>query len=218
MSGLEALGALASAAQVAAYVVKVAAFLSDVCEKLKHAPERIRQHEHQIERLIDIILHIKENPSLHTQLIFAQLDSIIAQAYSLQALLGKLLSQYTQSSFRRRYWKALKGNKEKQVLAALQNLEREKTGLSLCLTASQTEFLHNVGREARMAEPNTLSKVLPGPSLDPPFAQAPVSTSLPTVSPTLLTFAIAVFCSNFPKRRASSRQRDTAYPIEKRFG
>jgi hypothetical protein len=213
MSGLEALGALASAAQVAAYMVKVAAFLSDVFEKLKHAPERIRQHAHQIERLIDITLHIKENSSLHTQLIFAQLDSTIAQAYSLQALLGKLLSQYTQSSFRRRFWKALEGRKEKQLLVALQNLEREKTGLSLCLTASQTEFLHNVGREARMADSNTPSKALSGPSLGPTFAQTPVSTSFPTVSPTLLTLAVAVFCANFPKRRASSRQRHKTYPI-----
>jgi hypothetical protein len=59
MSGLETWGLLASAAQLVAYVLKTAAFfLSDVYERLKHAPQRIQKHEHDIKGLIDIIFHI----------------------------------------------------------------------------------------------------------------------------------------------------------------
>jgi hypothetical protein len=151
---MEVVGALASSAQLAAYVVKSAAFLSDLYERLKNAPDRIQQDANHIKRLIEIILHIKETRSLHTTLVFAQLEYTISQAYSLRDLLVKVLGQYTQPSFRRRYWKLLKGKKEKQILLALQSLEREKTGLSLCLTAAQIEFLHDVRGEVRKAESN----------------------------------------------------------------
>jgi predicted Zn-ribbon and HTH transcriptional regulator len=164
MSGLEALGALgalgalASAAQLVAYVLKTAAFLSDVYERLKHAPQRIQKHASDIKRLIDIILHIKENQTLHTTIVFTQLIHIISAAYNLQELLIKVLGQYTQPSLRKRYWKILKGNKERAILDALQDIERAKSGLSLCLTAAQTEYLHDVRREVRMLSRTCLRK------------------------------------------------------------
>jgi hypothetical protein len=149
---MEVVGALASSAQLVAYVAKAAAFLSDLYERLKDAPDRIQQHENHIKHLIEIILHIQETRSLHTTLVFAQLEHTISLAYSLRDLLVKVLGQYTQLSFRRRYWKVLQGKKEKQILLALQNLEREKTGLSLCLTVAQTEFLHDVRHEVKKPE------------------------------------------------------------------
>lgn len=152
MEVVGAVGALASSAQLAAYVVKAAVFLSDLYERLKNAPDRIQQHANHIKRLIEIILRIKETQYLHTALVFAQLEYTISQAYSLRDLLVEVLGQYTQPSFRRRYWNVFKGKKEKQILVELQNLEREKTGLSLCLTAAQTEFLHDVRREVRKTE------------------------------------------------------------------
>jgi hypothetical protein len=158
MSGLEVIGALASAAQLAAYAVKAAAFISDIYDRLKHAPQRIEEHAHQIQRLIDIIIYIKDNSSLHTTLVFEQLECTIIQAGSLRELLVKVLGQYTQPSLRLRYWKVLKGKKERQILVALQRLEREKTQLSLCLTAAQSEILQEVQREVRRTESDMSGK------------------------------------------------------------
>jgi hypothetical protein len=151
---MEVLSGLASSAQLVAYVVKAAAFLSDLYERLENAPDRIRQDANHAKRLIEIILQIKETRSLHTTFVFAQLEHTISQACSLRDLLVKVLGQYTHPSLRSRYWKVLKGKREKEILLALQNLEREKTVLSLCLTAAQTKFLHEVRDEVRKAEPD----------------------------------------------------------------
>jgi hypothetical protein len=169
MSGLEAIGVLASTAQLAAYAVKAAVLFSDIYDRLKYAPERIEEHAHQIERLIDIIAYVRDKESLHTTLVFAQLKCTIKQAYSLRELLVKVLGQYTQPSLRLRCWKVLKGTKERQILAALQSLEREKTQLSLCLTAVQSEILQEVQIGVRrtgsdMSGKGTVRTIIPNTS------------------------------------------------------
>jgi hypothetical protein len=155
MSGLEVVGALASTAQIAVYVIKVAACLSEVYERLKNAPDRIRHHAHHIKCLLDIVQHIQVANSPDSPILSSQLQSTLSQACDLRDLINKALGQYTQPSLRRRYWKVLKGNKEKQILAALENLEREKSGLTLCLTAAtHTELLKDVKRETITADTN----------------------------------------------------------------
>jgi len=144
---MEVLSGLASSALLVAV-------LSDLYERVKNAPDRICQHVNHVKRLIEIILRIKETRSLHTTFVFAQLEYTIPQACSLRDLLVKVLGQYSHPSLRSRYWKVLKGKREKEILLALQNLERKKTALSLCLAASQTELLHEVRDEVRKAEPD----------------------------------------------------------------
>lgn len=159
MSGLEVLGAIASAAQLATYVVKAAIFLSDIHERLKSAPGRIAQHAHQIARLVEVVLYIKDNELIYTKLVFAQLEHTIEEASNLRKLLIKVLGQYTSPSIRKKYWNLLKGKNEVQILCALENLEREKTGLTLCLAAAQTELLYDVKREVRREETNTSNRM-----------------------------------------------------------
>ncbi|KAE9362816.1 hypothetical protein N431DRAFT_490283 [Stipitochalara longipes BDJ] len=149
---MEVVGSLASSAQLIVYVFKAAALLSNLYERLKNVPDRIRQDANHVKRLIEIILQIKETRSLHTTLVFAQLEHTIKQAYTLQDLLDSALGQYTHPSLRSRYWKVLKGTKEKRILLALQNLEREKTGLSLCLTVAQSELLHDFQYKVKKTE------------------------------------------------------------------
>lgn len=125
---------------------------TEVYERVRHAPDRIRQHADYIKCFLDIAHHIQEKHSSDSSILLSQLKLIISQACNLRDLIDRAFGQYTHSSFRRRYWKLLKGNKEKRILAALQSLEREKTGLSLCLAASHTEILNDVRREIRMSE------------------------------------------------------------------
>jgi len=161
MSGLEVLGVSASTAQIAVYVVKAAASLSELHERVEHAPDRIRHHAQHIKCLLEIVYHIEVH-SPNSTILFKRLNSTISQACDLKTLIDKVLGQYTQPSFRRRYWKLLKGNKEKEILAALQSLEREKTGLNLCLAATQSELLQDVRREVRMADSEMTGYNVPG--------------------------------------------------------
>lgn len=179
MEAVVVVGGLASSAQLIAYVVQTSFFLSDLYNRLKDAPDRIREYTNNITRLIEIIAHIQEKLSFHTTLVFAQLKHIIAQACNLRDLLIKVLGQYTQPSIRRRYWKLLKGKKEREILLALKNLEREKSNLALCL-AAQAEIPIEVRREARKAQPNM--PPLGSPKLDEAqtlgYQQYPVRTSV----------------------------------------
>jgi hypothetical protein len=205
---MEVVGALASSAQLVAYVLKAAVFLSDLHESLKNAPERIQQYANQIKRLIEIIHLIKETRSLHTTLVFDQLEYTISQACSLRDLLVKVLGQYTQPSSQRRYWKVLEGKKEKRILLALQNLEREKTGLLLCLTIAQTEFIHDLRREIRKAEsdmPEEESPKLPQGQIlgGQAHDQCPVRTPVTVSMSILLIIDVAVSCTNCTRLRAS---------------
>jgi hypothetical protein len=210
---MEVVGGLGSSAQLVVYVVKSAAFLSDLCERVKNAPAIIRQHENHIKRLIEIILHIKETRSSHTTLVFAQLEYTISQAYNLRDLLVKVLGQYTQPSFQRRYWKLLQGKKEKQILLALQNLEREKTVLSLCLTVAQAEFLRD-RCEVRKAESDMPEQEsLKHPQQQLPAIQAsyqcPVRTPVTALLSILLTIDVAVSSTNYSRHRKRQEQRNT---------
>ena len=198
MSGIEVLGAFASAAQVAAYMLKFTTLLTHVYERLQHAPARVARHGEQIQRLIDITLLIRENPSLHTKIILRHLESTLAQATSLQTLLDKLLVQYTQHSSLRRYWRALTSSKEDQVLEALQDLEREKTGLSLCLAASQTQ--NNVGRQARMSDSDDTIEITRTESPNVGRTRAPVKASLSSLSH-VADKDLAFECRNLSKHR-----------------
>jgi hypothetical protein len=110
---MEVIGSLAGPAQLIVYALKAAAFLSGLYGRLKNAPDRIRQDANHAKCLIEIILQTKETRFLHTTLVFAQLEHTILQAYSLRDFLDKALGQYTQPSLRCRYWKVLKGKKEK---------------------------------------------------------------------------------------------------------
>ncbi|KAF8846846.1 hypothetical protein BDZ45DRAFT_733986 [Acephala macrosclerotiorum] len=90
----------------------------------------------------------------------------------------KVLGRYTQPSLRLRYWKVLKG-KERRNFVALQGLEREKTQLTLCLAAAQSEILQDVQREVRRTESDMPDKTIQATVREPafPLSPAPASTA-----------------------------------------
>ncbi|CZR57987.1 uncharacterized protein PAC_07877 [Phialocephala subalpina] len=147
MSGLEVVGALSGAAQLADAGVQIIKLISNFYSQIRKAPESLQKRSGQIELLIDIAHLIQETPPLQTNLISSLLHNCIQDAHELRDILEKLTAAATANKLEK-YWKALGGvHNEKCILTICDKLEQEKNALTLCISSIDLELLHNIGTE-----------------------------------------------------------------------
>jgi hypothetical protein len=135
MSGLEILGALASAVQLADTCLKITISASELFTRVRGAPETIRTRIAQIEQLIEIARLIEHNSALQTPLIGSVLDRCREDTNNLLGILKKLDTEATARKVVK-YWTALLGvTKEKKILGIFERLEERKSSLILCIAS-----------------------------------------------------------------------------------
>ena len=151
MSGIEIVGLLASAGQLVSYSIKITTSLNEIYQRVQDAPKRISQHSIQIKQLISTTKLIQQQQLLQTALVFTHINATLEQAKSLCTILEQLTQDYSRGSIRR-YWKILTATKEKEILANLDRLEKEKSALILCISVAQTDILGRGIQKLEMAE------------------------------------------------------------------
>ena len=135
MSGLEVLGAVASAVQLADACLKIATCAVDLFSRVRDAPETIRKRIVAVEQLVEIARLIEHNPSLQTPLIASVLTRARADADQLFEILTKIDAQPSAGKVVK-YWKALEGiTREKRILAICDRLQENKTLLTLYIAS-----------------------------------------------------------------------------------
>ena len=135
MSGLEVVGALASAIQLAETCLKITIFANDLFTRVHGAPEVIRTRITQIGQLTEIARLIEHNLSLQTPLIESVLGTCSKDATSLWDTLNKLDTPATAGKTVK-YWKALVGaTKENKIIRICERLEYSKSSLILCIAS-----------------------------------------------------------------------------------
>jgi len=144
MSGIEVIGLLASAAQLAFYTINISDLVSEIYHRVQNAPKRIQEHIQQIGQLISTARLIEKHELLQTDNINAHIISTLHQAKLLSATLDKVKGEYLQRSPLRRYWKLIKGGTEREILANFERLEKEKSSLLLCISIVHTDLLGNI--------------------------------------------------------------------------
>ena len=133
MSGLEILGAVAAASQLAEHGPKIINFISELAIKVRDAPESILKSKIQIEQLIELAGLVKNNPPLQTPLVDSILHVCIDQAKQLLETLSKICAAAGDGHIVK-LWKALGGIvKESKILALFGKLEQGKSTLALCI-------------------------------------------------------------------------------------
>jgi hypothetical protein len=133
MSGLEVLGALASAVQLADTCLTITAFVIDLFTRVDRAPEAIRKRVVEIEQLIEITRLIEHNSTLQTPLMTSVLAACHGDADQLLDILKKIDIQPI-AGMATKCWKALVGvTKEKRILAICERLQGKKNSLILCI-------------------------------------------------------------------------------------
>jgi hypothetical protein len=135
LSGLEVLGALASAVQLCDTCLKITTSATDLSSRVGGVPETIWKCIAEIEQLIEIARLIEHNHSLQTPLIASVLSTCHGDADQLLDILKNNDIQPTAGKVTK-YWKALEGaTKEKRILALCQRLQEKKSSLTLCIAS-----------------------------------------------------------------------------------
>jgi len=130
MSGLEVLGAAASAIQLAQAGVAITRFFLQV----HGAPETVQSRAARVQSLIKLANLIASNPHLQTQEITDIIKRCVQETGRLKDLLNKLQVDKDDSRFRK-WTKAVNGvAREKRIIEFLDELESQKAELILCIT------------------------------------------------------------------------------------
>lgn len=133
MSGLEILGAVAGAVQLADTCLKITTFAADLFCRIRDAPKTIQKRLEEVKQLIEIARLIEHNSSLQTPEVASVLAGARANADLLFEILKKLDSQPTAGKVAK-YWKAIEGvTKEKKILAICDCLRENKILLTLLI-------------------------------------------------------------------------------------
>ncbi|KAI1737763.1 hypothetical protein F4680DRAFT_205569 [Xylaria scruposa] len=111
MSGLEVLGVLASTAQLVAYIITVSSKLNEVRCKIRYAPKRLEQYDHQFKELIAITQLLGKNPPVQTK----ELDNCLATILDRTKAIKEILAKFEQLSRSRRRWKIINGDLSRQL-------------------------------------------------------------------------------------------------------
>ncbi|CAF9940461.1 hypothetical protein IMSHALPRED_002036 [Imshaugia aleurites] len=151
MSGIEIIGLVASASQLALYSIKITTCLGEICQRVQNAPARIRHHSDQLRQLVSTAQLVQEHRLLQTAHVHAHINATLEQARTLSAILEQLTIDYSRGSIRR-YWKILKATREKEIQANFDRLEKEKIALILCISVAQTDLLGQGIHKLEMAE------------------------------------------------------------------
>lgn len=131
MSGLEILGAAASAFQLAQVSLAITRFLLQV----QDAPKTIQTRTEQVQSLVNVANLISSNPPLQTAEIKSILDNCLLRANALKEIIQGLLVDKKGSAIKR-WSKAVEGAiVEKKILGLIQELEIDKSALVLRITS-----------------------------------------------------------------------------------
>ena len=159
MSGIEAVGLLASVSQLATYTINICTLISEIYHKIQNAPKIIQERIQQLEELIVTTRQIKNRALLHTENISAHIQSTLHHAKVLYTTLDKVKQDYLCSNLLRRYWKILKGDREKEILASFKRLEQEKSALLLNISVVHTDLLGNIQGNLELSSDNRSVKM-----------------------------------------------------------
>ena len=156
MSGLAALGVVASASQLAAYGIKIATSVSQIYKDIQDAPRQIREQSKQIRELIELTTLIEQHKVFQSPIILPHLEATLLEARALYGILRGVAANYAEKSIWR-YWKLLNCNHENQILAGFNKLEREKSALTLCISIIHTDLLCSIQGRVRQLSDNKMT-------------------------------------------------------------
>ena len=135
MSGLEVLGAVAAAIQLAEIGLRVVKLISTLPSRIKDVPSWVQRRQVQVKHLVEIALSIQSSPALQTDLIQSLLERCSREVENLATILAELVIDPGASTLAR-YWKAAGGvRKEKHIAAICDKLEEEKSAITLCIVS-----------------------------------------------------------------------------------
>lgn len=143
MSGVEVLGALASAAQITFYIIQTSSLIVEQCKRLRNASVKFQQYADTASQLIGSARVVESNKWLQTENMAVLLREILARTKEIHDLLPKVQKSEKGSGpgFMASCWKTYRSlRKEERILAIFAELEEQKSALVLCILEIQTKY------------------------------------------------------------------------------
>ena len=137
---MEVIAGVASVAQLTRYAITLITTISDIHDQIKGQPAQLRQRIRQLETLHSIAYSIERNKQLDTPIILKHLDAIRKRIDLLIELLEKEKAKQNQALFKRycRAWLGTSKDKDLKILDILNDLEIDKSALSLSIAEIHT--------------------------------------------------------------------------------
>ena len=141
MSGIEALGAVASAAQLAFYLFETSSVISKQFKRFRNVSKRLQQHTETVNHLLQVAEQVQSNQWLQTPAIALLLGVVLKHADYAQSMLSNLGTKSSENPrLKLNYWRAYKDTKkEEEVLQVFASLEEHKSALALCILEVQSK-------------------------------------------------------------------------------
>ena len=143
---MEVVGAIASAAQLAVYLLQLSSSIYEQCRRLHKATETFEQYECTIEQFKSVVQLIQSNEWLQTPTVTSVLKVATEKLKKAHDLLPAFSrrTEIVKEKSAKRYWLAFKWlRREKQILAIYSVLEENKSTLILCMQEVQTKLVGN---------------------------------------------------------------------------
>ena len=169
MSGLEALGAIASISQLCIYIHRSLCWIQVTIKDAKELPEQIRKKSQYLYSLSSIIDLVSQNPSLQTHGIEPHLQNIKEDIASLETLLSKSL-RLLKGQALKRLWRIFLefSNTKKEIARSFSTLEQNKSNLHLYIVnnfgSKFHEYISMNNPYRQNPQGSTVARTTPGPS------------------------------------------------------
>ncbi|RYO86051.1 hypothetical protein DL766_003644 [Monosporascus sp. MC13-8B] len=137
---MEGFAAAAAAIQLAQCGIEIAAFLTGIRRKALEAPARFAQYHRQVDQVVITAKRIEQNPTLQIPEVHFYISETLREVRRVQHTIEK----FSNSSHKRRYWKAITGNSERKVIESLERAHRTMSKLCLFVEVVSTERLNNL--------------------------------------------------------------------------
>lgn len=149
MSGLEIVGALASASQLAGLCSRVLKSFSDLYHDIKTLPDDIQDCLAQVDQLVKVAELVSNTPALHSPVVAETIREALADTERLLNIVERV-PQSRKSHFLKQQWHNIQQVvQEPRVRKLLDKLGGSKATLSLCIDALNNQALQSIGLEVK---------------------------------------------------------------------
>ncbi|RYP46570.1 hypothetical protein DL768_007252 [Monosporascus sp. mg162] len=138
--GLEGFAAAAAAVQLVQCGLEIAASLTKIRRKVLEAPARFAQYHRQVDQVVITAKRIAQNPILQIPEVHSYISETLQEVRSAQHTIEK----FSNSSHKRRCWKAATGNSERKVIESLERVHRTMSELCHFVEIISAERLNNL--------------------------------------------------------------------------
>ncbi|KAE9363880.1 TPR-like protein [Stipitochalara longipes BDJ] len=144
MDPINILGAVAAASKLLSQALEITRLLSDLCGKVKEAPDTIRKQIAQVQQLVDLARLVTGNPALQKDSIASILHTCLGTAAQCLTTLKKASPTDGDGKLKKAQKVVRALMKENEIARLLEDLEREKASLVLCIHEIDSEKLHSI--------------------------------------------------------------------------